>query len=130
MSFIRCLSNPDGAYVYHHVNGNVVFTTDYCWSNINSPKNKYRAGMENPFYVPSRYFYGLVKKFIKNYHSDCNYGDFSIKECDGHRKYILTYKGRSIKLWQVTWSYIVNNAEWRFLTRRERNRRLSLIERY
>lgn len=114
MSFIRCLSNPDGAYVIGSALSGLIefYTTDF-----------------KPFYVPPRSFYGLIKKFLKD-GEPCKYGKFSIKESDDFKKYILTYEDVSISLWQVTWWYIVHNAEWRFLSDKERIRRLNLRDKY
>lgn len=116
MSFIRCLNNPDGAYVFHSVSGNVEFYT-----------KRYK-----PFNIPAQKFYGLIKKFIKEgaYLTELSWGGFSIKECDKYSKFELSYNGESIKLWQVTWNYIVNNVEWHFLTRKQRITRLNIRDKY
>lgn len=125
MSFIRCLNNPDRAYVYHSVSGYIYFTL-----KERKGSQKYAARMDNPFSVPAKVFYGLVKKFVKNYHQDCEYKGFSIKECDKFSKFLLTYNGRSIKLWQVTWEYIVRNVERHFMTKKEILRRRKMQENY
>lgn len=123
MSFIRCLNNPDGAYVWHDVNGFVRFT------NLGGTgKPRFRATLEKPFEVPARHFYGLMRKWLREGRLEMSYGKFSIKECDEGSRYLLTYKGRSIKLWQVTWHYIVGVAEWHLLSEKERIRRIKVRE--
>jgi hypothetical protein len=118
MSFIRCLNNPDHAYIYEHANGNVCIHS----KEINKKLNFGR------YEIPRDIFYGLVKKFIKNYNEHCSYKGFSIKECDKYSKYLFIYGNKKFKLWQVTWHYVVNNVEWRFLSQGERNRRIKIIE--
>jgi hypothetical protein len=102
MSYIRCLSNPDDCYCYHDVNGSVYIST----------KETIKQGIKNGkfgvgVFIPAREFYGLVKKFHTSWDTEVKWGQFSIKECKGFRKYQLTYKDQSFKLWQVTWHYIV-----------------------
>jgi len=72
MSYIRCLSNPEGLYIWGdgetiEISGG--FLPIGCENHINT----YR--------VPSKIFKGLLNKFHKNYHEcPCSYKGLKVEE--------------------------------------------------
>lgn len=119
MSFIRCTSNPEGMYVYHHVDGYISMST--------SPFN-----FEKELKIPPRNFYHVCKRYDKYGFNQVKYGDFEVREVQiyeksgeiikkeidflherkkiGYRMAII-WKGEiKFLLWRVTWDYIARYA--------------------
>ena len=110
MSFIRCLSNPEGLYVYDCVGG----TT--CWST-----------RKDNIHIPNSIWVRFIKS-IPRWQLDHKRGCLEIKEVyikhkrkqneiekefdlhPGNYKYILYYRGKEVaRMWATTWKYIYSN---------------------
>lgn len=106
MSYIRCLSSPEGLYVYGDENGNVSWNCQIL--------------------IPEEEFKAFLKEFGAGYGK---LGDIEIRQLESRRKVknpfpelgsdkitiasykdALYYKGELIsKMWRVTWVYIARN---------------------
>ena len=114
MSYIRCLSNPEGLYIF------------------DDGKNMNFAIGDKLQIIPSGYFNSFITAYLKKENAwredDFTWGKISIKEVfvlhkkkpddfqkflkvkPGSYKYELRYNGKLIaRMWHVTWCYIVNN---------------------
>jgi hypothetical protein len=68
MSYIRCLSNPEGLYIWPDIDGTVKVTM--AGKNFINEKN-----------IPIPVFNGLIKKWNKNYQEfPCSYKDAKVEE--------------------------------------------------
>ncbi len=114
MSYIRCLSNPEGLYIWG---------TDkqLC---IAEGQLKIKT-------IPIEIFNCLLKKYHKNFGENTKYKGASIKEVyitdkkkknpkmlwkyfgkyGGHHKMRLSYKKWHIDMWLVTWEYIARRGK-------------------
>ncbi len=116
MSYIRCLSNPEGLYIWGD------------GKNINIAKDG-----DDLKYIPQRTFDGLLKKYhregswcVEDY--PIRYRGAIIEEVfiesgkkqtkiekqlkikDGIFQYRLSYKNWYIDMWQVTWEHITKRG--------------------
>lgn len=134
MSYIRCLSNPEGLYIWS--DGKMICI---CHSLQDSIFSNFPAQKMSPFFAISHdLFHEAVRKWWDAFGDDIVYKDVIIKEehihlDDGsivplikstkaaleqlnlpHRqtRFVirLEYKGQFIRMWFVTWQYIVNNV--------------------
>ncbi len=117
MSYIRCLCNPEGLYIWG----------DGKYVNITL------AGRECHECIPEKIFDGLIKKFHKEgswcvQGSPIKYKGATIEEVliesnkkitklekelkfrHGNFKYRLSYKDWYIDMWQVTWEHVAKKA--------------------
>ena len=113
MSYIRCLSNPEGLYIFD--SGKYL---NFCRRDLKL--------------IPYGYFKSFMRAYTKKENEwrfdNFTWGKLSIKEVyvghkkklkkidkelgykPGNYKYELRYDGELIaRMWQVTWEYIVNN---------------------
>lgn len=107
MSFIRCTSNPEGLYVFHHVGGLIYF---------------------NSVFIPANIFYRFIK-LMPHWHRDFKRGSLEISNeffpskrkaskvekmmglKPGSYKMVFRYKGQVVaSMYDVTWKYIYDNA--------------------
>lgn len=102
MSFIRCLNNPEGLYIWHDIGGFIAIT-----QNGNTEMKR----------VPVKLFYDLCKNFNKRRCDlDVKSGpdQLGITETNDFSRYTLSYRGDRVQwelpMWQVTWCYIVSNV--------------------
>jgi len=93
MSYIRCLSNPEGLYVYENAGG-LVFCMPY-------PQKGVTCNTAN--------FHEFIKRYDENNWDDFEWNDFSVKEenRNGDYKIYLKIDGIEFELWYVTWAHIV-----------------------
>ena len=136
MSYIRCLSNPEGAYVYRDCSGHVMFSTS-------RPNNVH-------WRIPVRHFNEICRKW-DNYDRPAKYGEFSVSEAivwqetqqelteaqleslkDVHymfdsppREYKVkvTWKGESEFFWPTTWEIIVGRVVRRLAMKKRRKKK-------
>ncbi len=113
MSYIRCLSNPEGLYIWGD--------GKYANFTLASEPNF----LDKIVQIPQKTFDNLLKKYIKNYGDNVNYRGASIKvvwvktgklhpkamweiigKYDTDMKIRLSYKNWHIDMWLVTWEYI------------------------
>lgn len=112
MSYIRCLSNPEGIYIWGDGKQTNITIAD--------------TGIHK--YIPQKIFDGLLKKYNKQFGSTpIKYRGAKIDEIfvesgkkqtkiekqlgikDGKYQYRLSYKNWYIDMWQVTWEHIANH---------------------
>lgn len=95
MSLIRCLSNPEGLYVWGD-RKNVHFMIE---------------GLD-VLVIPHSKFNGIMKKY-RGVNMDMKYGkDTSLQEIkcsDSSYRLRLKYKNKSVSMWEVTFRYIHKN---------------------
>lgn len=141
MSFIRCLSNPEGLYVWSDVDG----TVHIHYGGRKKPKPPLSKG--DDMRVPYRTFMRVCKKW-DGWEDDVRVNGFRVKEehvflktgkpvpsdlyanvtayakhMDKHpAEYLIrvSYKGNFVYLWRVTWQYVVSNAVRRIELRKKR----------
>ena len=133
MSYIRCLSNPEGLYVYASDNG---VNIHHCLRPPFSSKDT-KGKLERTIVVPEKLFFDACHRWDHGptqWTGPVSLKDLIIKEehvfeDDGtvvpsewnpfsksqkHRKtcyrIIFKYKSQYIMLWRVTWDYVVKNA--------------------
>lgn len=101
MSYIRCLNNPEGLYIWWDVSQQIAIV----------------EGASPIKWAPLKEFHALCRKFHKHHNDvdiDTGLHHLMLRETDNYAKYMLTYTGDrvewSIVMWQVTWHYIVNNV--------------------
>ena len=114
MSYIRCTGNPDRAYVWHDIDGTVHFTV----SGNKGQQVCFNATIEKPFKVPHRIFLGLIRNIING--KPHSYGGFTVEKSIKTGKVTLSYHGQYIRMWEVTWMFIVNQAEKEINRRKKR----------
>lgn len=141
MSFIRCLSNPEGLYVWSDVDG----TVHIHYGGRKRPKPPLSKG--DDMCVPYRDFMRACQKW-DGWEDDVRVNGFRIKEehvylktgkpvpnmdrwkkvsayCDHMKKnpaeflIRVSYKGNFVYLWRVTWQYVVSNAVRRIELRKK-----------
>lgn len=124
MSYIRCLSNPEGLYVHEDMDSYIHIS----WI-VKPPLS---SGKEDVMLIPYKAFYGGIRKWDRT--GRCkNFKGFSIKERyiylktgkpvskqdfiksfedKKHKGYRvrLSYQNKFVYLWSVTWEYIVQNS--------------------
>ncbi len=124
MSYIRSTSNPEGLYVYHDVNGNIVFN---CKDSI-----------------PANVFYRFIREIGDKYHGyfnvDYKRGQLEIKDIfypskkkipkefkalnlkSGNYKLTLYWKGKEIaRMWGVTWQYLARGI-YQYIKRQDKKK--------
>lgn len=115
MSYIRCLYNPEGLYIW----------ADEKYANITI------SGKEGISQIPLNIFEGLLREYIGGFGKDAEYKGASIKEVfvksgkkptkikkmmnveDGIYQMRLSYKNWCIDMWFVTWEYIAQHGRHR-----------------
>ena len=101
MSYIRSGSNPEGLYIIGNTRGQVEFLgADGCWG------------------IPRSVFHHVALRWFDGAHEDkVSYRGLTVEEKqvapNGDFKVVLTYKDHTVKMWAVTWDYIVNGIAWR-----------------
>ena len=111
MSYIRCLSNPEGLYI---------FGSRKCIEI-------YGAGDFQGKFVPYHVWYGFFQKYKDNYgfwrhdkETNMDFGSYRGFRCgevwddsEGKRRLqvYMSYAGWEIRMWHVTWAYIANGVE-------------------
>ena len=133
MSYIRCLSNPESLYIWGDTADNSGFA-NICHRVKPPLSSKWPKNGNSPLImVPLKAFEEATRKWRGSY-------DGSAVEVDGfkvetvnvftatgkrvpkkndflkdrrRREWLvrLSYKGQFVHLWDVTWSYVVNNVE-------------------
>jgi hypothetical protein len=93
MSFIRCLSNPEGLYIWHDVGNFIAITGDQ---------------IPGIWEINTRHWYGLLRQYRKNSRT-CKYGSISIRENENFKVVLKTPHGE-IEMWLVTWDYIARHG--------------------
>jgi hypothetical protein len=98
MSYIRCLSNPEGLYIWGDVHG-------YCAITCNRSGHKMIC-------IDQRDWDRLLKSWA-TYPRDLTIGCLHLTETPKYKIRLhgadVNGKKFSITMWEVTWSYIVNN---------------------
>jgi hypothetical protein len=112
MSYIRCLYNPEGLYIW----------ADEKYTNITI------SGKTGISQIPVDIFEGLIKKYHKNFGEDTKYKGASIEQVfvksgkkpnriqkmmnveDGRYQMRLSYNHWCIDMWLVTWEYIAQHG--------------------
>lgn len=92
MSYIRCLSNPEGLYIWGDISGEIAICIN---ANIK--------------WATSEDFHGVFKAYDKNWGEGCyDYGELTLRERDDleFRWSLSSSRGWEIILWQVTVDYI------------------------
>ena len=147
MSYIRCLSNPEGLYIYGDGSGILIH---------------YDGGS---MYVPEKDFHKVGLEYVRYHWAEhgMRSGDLVVREVEvirgtdmvyfeprhkklgiaevwGHRKYLdgprtdhkvlFSYKGKSFIMWRVTWDYIAqsikNYVEWEENRKKKRKAKKSV----
>jgi len=101
MSYIGCLSNPEGLDVWHDSDSNVY------WSIPN----------QEVYHMPFKVFDRLMKLYVENWGDDVSYAKAYIREIstnDGFR-YRVGYNVWYIDLWRVTLDTIVSEYHYEYL---------------
>jgi hypothetical protein len=146
MSYIRCLSNPEGLYVWHDVDG----TVHLHYGGRKKPKSPLSKGTE--MRVPYRTFVRAVERWEASGEDRTSVHGFEIEELHVYLKtgkrvpdfksnedairYLkdarknpseykirVSYGGSFIHLWSVTWQYVVNNVMEREMKRHRARRK-------
>ena len=114
MAFIRCLSNPEGLYIWHDISRKIYITC---------AKDEFQANKAKK--IPAWIWYGYFEKYKNNHgfwrnRTDLNeYGSFRGLECGEDRILInnlneyrcyIKYDGWKIYMYPVTFHYIANNV--------------------
>jgi len=131
MSYIRCLSNPEGLYIYGNTKGQITIS-----HNIPSPRAKpgYVKGEFPPEIVLPQHIFHYVCQRWNNGNESIKYRGCKVKEeyiewkngkkisnnitaeelltRNVRREYLIKfeYKGKWFYMWRVTWKYIVRNV--------------------
>jgi hypothetical protein len=96
MSYIRCLSNPEGLYIWGNRDGTVTATG-----------NKFKA-----FNLPTKTFEGLCRKYANggDWDDKTVYKDASVsyEKVGGHFRSVFRYQDKKIVMWEVTWRAIAS----------------------
>ncbi len=125
MSFIRCLSNPEGLYIYADCRGRL----NISWCSVDPPlSSRHRGEMR----IPRHVFYKVVKQWDQR-GDHAYFRGFSVEEqfiytatgdpvhgTENLKRYLkdkrkrefkikLSYKNDFVFLWYVTWEYVVRN---------------------
>lgn len=100
MSYIRCLSNPEGLYVWADCDG-----TTYFW--IGGEENDDKSCIR----IPNHHFVKVCEKWYEG-EDPLSYKGVKVYEDNKDWKIVLSYKGKSIRMWRVTWEYIVRHGTW------------------
>jgi hypothetical protein len=95
MSYMRCLSNPEGLYIVH----------------CGGPIEIFSSGKE--WRIPRHIFHGLFLRWQKN-HGPVKYRGASLSETPDFR-WSLNYKGwtEPIVMWKVTTAYVAESVRER-----------------
>jgi hypothetical protein len=97
MSFIRCLSNPEGLYVFGSSRG-IEF-----WTSLNPITD---------IVCDTQDFYEFVRQWFEFCEDEFSYKNLVYKyekRLDDFKVY-LKVDNNEIEMWYVTWMYIVNNV--------------------
>lgn len=113
MSYIRCLSNPEGLYIIGTSEGVEIFG-------------------EKPIVMPAKDFNNLIKMYVKDRcNEDFQSGGIKLvykrvppfKDTVfgkmGNFKWVLTFKKRRVEMWDVTWNHIVCNNMRHICTKKQ-----------
>lgn len=100
MSYIRCLSNPEGLYIYGSSAG-----LEICFPAVDNRKTIICNNSD-------------FEKFVRKWDSEGMPDEFSYKEFSiveenrgsGEFKQYLKIGNEEIEMWHVTWMYIVHNV--------------------
>ena len=115
MSYIRSTNNPEALYIWGSEN------------TVYIEMGQTRVGS-----MPRTVLDGLIKRYIKNDHTDSRYADGEIREvqdADGNFKIQLSYREWSCLMWGVTWDYIAMSNISRIIKREDffkRNNKLKI----
>jgi hypothetical protein len=133
VSYIRCLSNPEGLYMWHDVSGKVAMCCSAILDKHGNPK---------VLYFPAKDFFKAVRLWEDNYGEPVKVGDIELREvwvnvktgriredpknrkeamksvrrmfrksaAKYDLKILFRYKRERIFMWQVTWEYAVNQV--------------------
>ncbi len=126
MSYIRCLSNPEGLYVWGQET-TVEIAPGHHWKHTNIPKGHtlsvptsvFHGFAERHQHDDEGKFRGFEAKEVVVYESDGKpVPKQSIKEqiFDKKRHWFairVSYRGKWVLLWRVTWEYLLNDARIR-----------------
>jgi hypothetical protein len=93
MSFIRCLSNPEGLYIWDDVGGFIAIT------------GKKIRGM---WKVDQEDWYGLIRNYKRGY-IPAKCGDLALSFTKGYKVRLTTPEG-SVTMWETTWYYIASHC--------------------
>jgi hypothetical protein len=97
MSYIRCLSNPEGLYIWGSMDGTVTITG-----------NKFKD-----FSLPTKTFEGLCRKYCRNPGAadsgriEYKGASVSNEKVGGHFRIVFRYQDKKVVMWEVTWWAIV-----------------------
>jgi hypothetical protein len=100
MSYIRCLSNPEGLYIWHDINGQIAIS-------------QYGSNIK---WIPYRTFNGLIKKWNRNYWEyPCKYGLANLEEVwIPTQSKISVFINGIISIILSPYYYHKFNIEWKF----------------
>jgi hypothetical protein len=97
MSYIRCLSNPEGLYVWLDVNGMIAIS----------------VGTRKVRYVPFKSFVKFCKKWVKHWDYELEYKGFRTNESKKF-KIEFSYKDEfKFEFWDVTWECLCRRIKER-----------------
>lgn len=104
MSYIRCLSNPEGLYVWGDCDGRAYFA----------------MGADDLRSCPIEDFHAVMDEYLENYESNLPFtsGILTLSEIEedgpNFSKIKLTFSDgqKEIIMWDVTWTYMVNHRKW------------------
>lgn len=94
MSYIRSLSNPEGLYVWS------CDEATHVWFTENGDYNR-------DMVIPQKTFDHILKRYNKG-HTEIKFRGARLREVldNEGQKIVLSYKGREVHMWLVTWDYI------------------------
>lgn len=109
MSYIRCLSNPEGLYIWGDGSGNLTIA--------HTGTARQRARGDQPIkYIPAKIFHGLFKHWLATCEENVSYRGASLKYLrrGAHFKWKLSYGDWSLYMWDVTLNYLAekNRHRW------------------
>lgn len=144
MSYIRCLSNPDGLYAFINVEG----FAEISWG----PKPPFACRdfqkTGKPMRVPVRVFENVARKWADGWQDRVSFKGFTAEEIHIYektgkvmpgdlKKYLsefkrgvktrfvvkLSYKRDWVYLWRVTWEYVARNIQDSYVNDKKWRRR-------
>jgi hypothetical protein len=102
MSYIRCLSNPEGLYAYGTAEDTVQVYIG----------GEYTSATEPCFEFPARSLWAAMVAFDDTYDEPVCVDGISISE-DKEFRILIEYKGEWMRLWRVTYMYFAKHAKAR-----------------
>jgi hypothetical protein len=92
MSYIRCLSNPEGLYIWRERGSRVAICEN----------------IKPIIYVRTRDFHAVIRQYLDSGHVPIKRGELRLTETGDFKKCLHT-PDRNIIMYDVTWDYICEN---------------------